>query len=69
MGRSRRRTRGDVLLAWKADYFHLCRGRHLSYQRGKRNTNPSVSLLQIEGVDDPKAARYGQDAKEGNLSR
>lgn len=35
--------------------FH--RGRHLSYQRGKRNTNPGTSLIKIEGVEDPKAAR------------
>jgi large subunit ribosomal protein L35Ae len=32
------------------------RGRHLSYQRGKRNTNPGTSLIKIEGVDDTKAA-------------
>lgn len=35
---------------------HHCRGKHLSYQRGKRNTNPNTSLIKIEGVDDPKAA-------------
>jgi ribosomal protein L35AE/L33A len=34
------------------------RGRHLSYQRGKRNTNPNTSLIQIEGVDDTAAAKY-----------
>lgn len=34
------------------------RGRHLSYQRGKRNTNPGTSLIKIEGVDDTKAAKY-----------
>ncbi|KAF7504661.1 60S ribosomal protein L33B [Endocarpon pusillum] len=34
------------------------KGKHLSYQRGKRNTNPSCSLLKIEGVDDPKAASF-----------
>jgi hypothetical protein len=33
------------------------KGKHLSYQRGKRNTNPNTSLLQIEGVDDPKSAQ------------
>ena len=38
-------------------YFFL-RGRHLSYQRGKRNTNPGTSLIKIEGVDDTKAAKY-----------
>ncbi|KAK0840366.1 60S ribosomal protein L33B [Friedmanniomyces endolithicus] len=34
------------------------KGRHLSYQRGKRNTNPDTSLIKIEGVDDPKAATF-----------
>ena len=34
------------------------RGKHLSYQRGKRNTNPGTSLIKIEGVDDPKAASF-----------
>lgn len=33
-------------------------GRHLSYQRGKRNTNPNTSLLKIEGVDNPKDATF-----------
>lgn len=37
--------------------WKLHRGRHLSYQRGKRNTNPGTSLIKIEGVEDPKAAR------------
>ena len=36
----------------------LLRGRHLSYQRGKRNTNPGTSLIKIEGVDDTAAAKY-----------
>jgi ribosomal protein L35AE/L33A len=34
------------------------KGKHLSYQRGKRNTNPNTSLVKIEGVDDQKAAQY-----------
>lgn len=34
------------------------KGRHLSYQRGKRNTNPGTSLIKIEGVDDTKAANF-----------
>lgn len=34
------------------------RGRHLSYQRGKRNTNPNTSLIQIEGVNDTTGAKY-----------
>ncbi|KAF2219658.1 60S ribosomal protein L35Ae [Elsinoe ampelina] len=34
------------------------KGKHLSYQRGKRNTNPNTSLIKIEGVDDSKAAQF-----------
>jgi len=34
------------------------KGRHLSYQRGKRNTSPNTSLIQIEGVSDSKAATF-----------
>ncbi|KAF1847731.1 60S ribosomal protein L33 [Cucurbitaria berberidis CBS 394.84] len=34
------------------------KGRHLGYQRGKRNTNPNVSLLALEGVSSTEAARY-----------
>ena len=34
------------------------KGKHLSYQRGKRNTNPNCSLLKIEGVADTNAAKY-----------
>ena len=36
----------------------LRRGKHLSFQRGKRNTNPGTSLIKIEGADDPKAASF-----------
>ncbi|EHY54253.1 50S ribosomal protein L35Ae [Exophiala dermatitidis NIH/UT8656] len=34
------------------------KGKHLSYQRGKRNTNPNISLLKIEGVEDTNAAKF-----------
>ena len=34
------------------------RTNHQSILTGKRNTNPNTSLIQIEGVDDPKAARF-----------
>ncbi|KAJ5668412.1 uncharacterized protein N7477_006982, partial [Penicillium maclennaniae] len=34
------------------------KGRHLSYQRSKHNTNPNTSLVKIEGVDDSKAASF-----------
>lgn len=33
------------------------RGRHLSYQRGRRTTHPKTSLIKIEGVDDTDAAK------------
>lgn len=42
-----------ALLTWDVH-----RGRHLSYQRGKRNTNPGTSLIQIEGVENTEAAKY-----------
>ncbi|KAK3215991.1 hypothetical protein GRF29_8g1745705 [Pseudopithomyces chartarum] len=34
------------------------KARHLGYQRGKRNTNPNVSLLSLEGVDSTEAAEF-----------
>ncbi|KAF2624075.1 ribosomal protein L35Ae [Macroventuria anomochaeta] len=34
------------------------KGKHVSYQRGKRNTNPGTSLLKLEGVDDTAAAQW-----------
>lgn len=33
-------------------------GRHLSYQRGKRNTNPNTSLIKIEGADTQEHANF-----------
>jgi ribosomal protein L35AE/L33A len=42
-----------MMLTWDGH-----RGRHLSYQRGKRNTNPGTSLIQIEGVENTEAAKY-----------
>lgn len=42
----------------------FCRGRHLSYQRGRHTTHPGTSLIKIEGVDDTKAAKY-VSASEG----
>lgn len=44
----------DLLLTDSA----ILRGRHLSYQRGRRTTHPATSLIKIEGVDDTKAAKY-----------
>lgn len=35
-----------------------CRGKHISYQRGKRNTTPGTSLLKLEGVDNTDAAQF-----------
>lgn len=52
---------GDKSKGLKTDLFTLTvyvKGKHLSYQRGKRNTNPNTSLLKIEGVDDTNAAKY-----------
>jgi ribosomal protein L35AE/L33A len=46
-----------VMLTWDGH-----RGRHLSYQRGKRNTNPGTSLIQIEGVENTEAAKYVGDS-------
>ncbi|KAF1971822.1 ribosomal protein L35Ae [Bimuria novae-zelandiae CBS 107.79] len=34
------------------------KGKHISYQRGKRNTNPGTSLLKLEGVDSTEAANF-----------
>ncbi|RII08913.1 60S ribosomal protein L33 [Alternaria sp. MG1] len=34
------------------------KARHVSYQRGKRNTNPNVSLLTLEGVDNTQDAQW-----------
>lgn len=52
------------LLQWHLLISHPCtvyvKGKHISYQRGKRNTNPNTSLLKLEGVDDQKAATYVQ---------
>lgn len=40
------------------DWDSIIRGRHLSYQRGRRNNHPETSLIKIEGVDDTAAAKY-----------
>ncbi|KXS94611.1 hypothetical protein AC578_7047 [Pseudocercospora eumusae] len=37
---------------------HRLYGKHISYKRGKRNTDPNTSLILIEGVDDSKAASF-----------
>ncbi|GAB7362091.1 hypothetical protein MBLNU230_g2124t1 [Neophaeotheca triangularis] len=34
------------------------KGKHISYQRGKRITNPGTSLIKIEGAEDQKAAQF-----------
>ena len=44
----------------------LSRGRHLSYQRNKHTTHPKTSLIKIEGVDDPSAAKYVKDESPGS---
>ena len=68
-GEQRRKEHGDWRLCGKIDGKMLTwdgnRGRHLSYQRGKRNTNPGTSLIQIEGVENTEAAKYvGQSARK-----
>jgi len=42
----------------KSNHRLYVKARHLSYQRGKRNTNPNTSLVQIEGVGSPKDATF-----------
>ncbi|KTW29289.1 60S ribosomal protein L33-B [Pneumocystis carinii B80] len=34
------------------------RGRHLSYQRGKRISNPNVSIIKIEGVNSKEETQF-----------
>jgi len=34
------------------------KGRVLGFERAKRNQNPNVALLQIEGAQTPKDAQY-----------
>ncbi|KAH7063652.1 60S ribosomal protein L33-A [Macrophomina phaseolina] len=34
------------------------KGKHVSYARGKRNTNPNTSILLLEGVADAKEASF-----------
>ncbi|BDD63575.1 60S ribosomal protein L33B [Monascus purpureus] len=40
------------------NYRLYVKGRHLSYQRSKRQNNPNTSLIKLEGVDDSKAADF-----------
>ncbi|KAH8166812.1 hypothetical protein CIB48_g1456 [Xylaria polymorpha] len=42
------------------------KGRHLSYVRNKHTTHPKTSLIKIEGVDDPKAAKGKVTRPHGN---
>ncbi|KAJ9662966.1 60S ribosomal protein L33B [Coniosporium apollinis] len=48
---------------WKPEGTAHSVGKHLSYQRGKRTTNPNTSLLKIEGVDTTEAARFYEGKK------
>lgn len=38
-------------------YRLYCKGRILGHKRGKRNSRPNQSLVQIEGVDTAENAR------------
>ncbi|KAF1838370.1 ribosomal protein L35Ae [Decorospora gaudefroyi] len=41
----------------KSHHLYI-KGRHISYQRGKRTTNANISLLALEGVDSPQDAQW-----------
>ncbi|KAF2669227.1 60S ribosomal protein L35Ae [Microthyrium microscopicum] len=45
------------------------KGRHVSYQRAKRNTNPNTSLIQIEGVDTIDGAKFYNGKKVAYVYR
>lgn len=49
---------GVNLRLWTRLANRVLSGRHVSYQRAKRNTNPSTSLLQLEGVGSTEAAKF-----------
>ncbi|KAK7205949.1 hypothetical protein BZA70DRAFT_277504 [Myxozyma melibiosi] len=34
------------------------KGKHIAHQRGKRNSHPGTSLIQIEGVASAKEAQF-----------
>lgn len=40
------------------DYSLYVKGRVLGHKRGKRNSRPNTSLVQLEGVDSKEAAQF-----------
>ncbi|KAJ5703769.1 hypothetical protein N7493_010907, partial [Penicillium malachiteum] len=52
------REKPSTCLRNKVTAVIYVKGRHLSYQRAKHNTNPNTSLVKIEGVEDSKAAQF-----------
>ena len=40
------------------DQLHYTRGRHLSYQRGKRNTNPGTRCEILKDVERKRSAKH-----------
>ena len=44
-----------LLILWRRLYS---KGRVLGHKRGKRNTHPNTSLLQIEGVANKEDAQF-----------
>ncbi|OBT47565.1 hypothetical protein VE00_03008 [Pseudogymnoascus sp. WSF 3629] len=53
-------TRLQVQEAVRDDFVPpvYVKGRHLSYQRGKRITTPGTSLIKIEGVENTEGANF-----------
>lgn len=52
------------------EYSLYVKGRVLGHKRGKRNSRPNTSLVQLEGVDSKEAAQFylgkvSQDARLG----
>lgn len=49
---------GHAVSSSGASHRLYVRAKHVSFQRGKRNSNPNISLLKLEGVDTTEAAKY-----------
>ncbi|KFY27837.1 hypothetical protein V493_03278 [Pseudogymnoascus sp. VKM F-4281 (FW-2241)] len=47
-----------VKMPTEAGHRLYVKGRHLSYQRGKRITTPGTSLIKIEGVENTEGANF-----------
>jgi len=51
-------SRPSADLPLQLSYRLYCKGRVLGHKRGKRNTRPNTSLLQIEGVVNKEDAQF-----------